>query len=228
MLREIDEIPSAARRLAAPGAQADVAALAARLRALAPPAVLTVARGSSDHAATYLSYVIGHALGLPVASVGPSLHSIWGRDLQARGTVTLAISQSGQSRDILALTEALSAAGSLTVAVTDKPDSPLARTAELRLATLAGPETAVAATKSFSNSILAGLWLAAHWAEDTALIEALLALPDRLAAMPRPAGRGCPGRWPRPKRQWCWHAGRGLAWRRKRRSSYRKHAEFSR
>lgn len=180
MSREIAEIPEAARRLAAPEARARMAEVAQRLRKLDPPALVTIARGSSDHAATYLKYVAEVTLGLPVASIGPSTVTIHDTAFRARGLAALAISQSGSSQDLTALASALSAGGADVIALTNKAGSKLAGAADEVIDIAAGPELAVAATKSFVNSIIAGMWLVALWAEDDALCTALDRLPEAL------------------------------------------------
>ncbi|MDU8946224.1 SIS domain-containing protein [Ovoidimarina sediminis] len=186
MHREIEEIPEAVARLAGPGAQEEIGTVAAGLRALDPPALLTVARGSSDHAASYLKYAVERCLGLPVASLGPSTVTVHGARFRARGLAALAISQSGASRDLAALCQALGAAGAEVTLLTNSMGSPLAETAHHVIDIRAGKEQAVAATKSFVNSVVAGLWLLAHWAKDQALADALHALPgvlrDRMSA----------------------------------------------
>lgn len=181
MRREIDEIPEAAARLASPPAQARLRAVADHLRELDPPVILTVARGSSDHAATYLKYAIEIALGRPVASVGPSVATVHGARLRSAGLAALAISQSGASQDLVALTNQLSDGGCLCIALTNTPRSPLAAALQEVIDIEAGPETAVAATKSFVNSVLAGLWIVAFWAGDDVLERALRALPAALS-----------------------------------------------
>ena len=182
MAREIDEMPEAVARLASPEAISRSKAVGAALRQLNPNAVVTVARGSSDHAATYLSYAIQTVLGRPGASVGPSVYSVYGKELRMEGLAALAISQSGGSQDISALCQSLAKSGGHVVALTNTPDSPLAATSHEVFDICAGPERAVAATKSFLNSIVAGLWLTAHWAGDTDLAEALERLPDCMRA----------------------------------------------
>ncbi len=181
MAAEIAEIPAVAARLAGPGPQAALAEIAARARRLAPPAVLTLARGSSDHAATCLAYAMMLGLGLPVASLPPSVASVNGQMLAVRGMLGLAISQSGQSPDLVASAAMLARAGAEVVVLTNRPDSPLA-VAGVAFDIAAGPEQAVAATKSFVASILAGLWLVAHWSGDRRLAAALAAMPEALDA----------------------------------------------
>ena len=89
------------------------------MRAVDPRLLVTVARGSSDHAATYLKYVAELAAGVPVASVGPSVASIYGRRLRLDGAVCIGISQSGQSPDIVEMMRSAGEGGALTVAITN-------------------------------------------------------------------------------------------------------------
>ena len=102
MAHEVAEIPRAAARFLS-GSVETVAAAAAGLRAANPGLVATIARGSSDHAATYLKYAIELAAGVPVASVGPSVASVYGRQLRLSGAACIGISQSGKSPDIVAM-----------------------------------------------------------------------------------------------------------------------------
>jgi glutamine---fructose-6-phosphate transaminase (isomerizing) len=178
MRAEIEEIPAAVRRLLAdPGALLRHAG--ERLRQADPAVIVTIARGSSDHAATYLKYAIELTAGIPVASLGPSIASIYHAPLRLNRAACLAISQSGQSPDLLALAASVRAGGALTIALTNAAASPLAVTADLAVPLNAGPENSVAATKSFVTSIVAGLAILAHWQEDMALHAALAALPGQ-------------------------------------------------
>ncbi len=182
MQREIAEIAAAAERLARPENRARSQRIAAELRAISPPVVLTVARGSSAHAATYLGSVIQKILRIPTAHVGPSISTVYNVDLQAQGLVALALSQSGTSADIVQLAASLKWTGGHVVALTNTTGSPLAKASSRVLDIAAGPENAVAATKSYANSIIAGLWLIADWGEDEAMGKALERLPEALAA----------------------------------------------
>lgn len=179
MRREILEIPEAAQRLldASGGALAE-AGLA--LRRLDPPFLSTVARGSSDHAASLLKYAIELTAGLPVASLGPSIASIYGARLKLGGSACIAISQSGKSPDIVAMAEAARAGGAITVAITNTPGSPLALASDHAIDIMAGTEKSVAATKTFVNSALAGLLLLTHATGDDELLGALHRLPEHL------------------------------------------------
>jgi glucosamine--fructose-6-phosphate aminotransferase (isomerizing) len=181
MRREIAEIPAAVARLLDLGA-GPVAAAAEAMRAADPALLVTVARGSSDHACTYLKYASELLLGLPVASVGPSVASVYGARLRLGGAVCLSVSQSGASPDIVAMTRGARAGGALTVALTNDAGSRLAAEAEQVIDICAGPERSVAATKTFVTSALAGLWLLAEVKGDAALLAAIRDLPAALEA----------------------------------------------
>jgi glucosamine--fructose-6-phosphate aminotransferase (isomerizing) len=180
MRREINEIPDAVERLLSEGAGA-VTATAAEIRDLAPSYLLSVARGSSDHASTYLKYASELLLGLPMASVGPSVKSIYGVDLNCAGALSISVSQSGKSPDIVQLTSAFRDKGAYTVAITNDATSPLAEASAAVLPIHAGPELSVAATKTFVTSLVAGLWLLAEIKQDAELLEAIRKLPGHLA-----------------------------------------------
>ncbi|WP_395542518.1 SIS domain-containing protein [Neotabrizicola sp. sgz301269] len=176
MLREVAEIPEVtARFLRDSGADVEKAALT--LRNLDPALVITVARGSSDHAATYLKYAVELLAGIPVASVGPSVASVYGRPLRLQGAACLGISQSGRSPDIVEMMRAAGSGGAATVAITNFADSPMAQVSAHCLPLRAGTEQSVAATKTFVTSVLAGLALLAAWRQDAELAAALQDLP---------------------------------------------------
>ncbi|MGB3407244.1 MAG: SIS domain-containing protein [Jannaschia sp.] len=179
MRREIIEIPNAVDRLLRLGA-ADIRTAADALRARPPVFMTTVARGSSDHVTTYLKYCCEMLLGVPVVSVGPSIASIYKRPLHLRQSAILAVSQSGMSPDIVETARMARAGGALTIAITNHIDSPLAQGACHTVNLHAGQEQSVAATKTFVNSAVAGLWLLAEFAENDALVAAIGDLPDAL------------------------------------------------
>ena len=180
MRREIEEIPEAVARLFDGGAD-ETRAVAAEIARRDPRFLVSVARGSSDHACTYLKYASELLFGLPMASVGPSVASIYGVPLRADGALCIAVSQSGKSPDIVDLARAARDSGAYTVAITNDTGSPLAGAASATLCLHAGPELSVAATKTFVTSLVAGLWLMAEWKRDEALIAAIHALPELLA-----------------------------------------------
>ncbi len=142
--------------------------------------LVTVARGSSDHAATYARYLLETRLGVPTSSAAPSVASLYATHSHLRGALLLAISQSGRSPDLLATVHAARAVRARTVALVNDETSPLAAAADHVVPLSAGPETGVAATKSFITSLAAIAWLAADWAGDRELLDALHELPSLL------------------------------------------------
>ena len=180
MRREINEIPQAAARVLERSAPA-IAAAGKTLAARDPRFFVTVARGSSDHAALFLKYAIELTAGRPVASLGPSLASIYGARLKLEGGAAIAISQSGKSPDIVAMAEGATRGGAVSIALTNTLPSPLAEACTHALDISAGPEISVAATKSYVNSIVAGLAVLAEWTGDAALARAVADLPEQFA-----------------------------------------------
>lgn len=180
MAREVAEIPQATQRFLTESA-AQIQAAATAMRQANPNLIVTVARGSSDHAATYLKYAVELLAGIPVASVGPSIASIYGRPLHLSNAACIGISQSGKSPDIVAMTEAARAGGALTIAITNFADAPMAQAAAHCLPLAAGEEKSVAATKTFVSSVVAGLALLAEWQDDATLRTAVADLPRAFA-----------------------------------------------
>jgi glucosamine--fructose-6-phosphate aminotransferase (isomerizing) len=153
-----------------------------RLRAADPHAAISNARGSSDHAATYLKYLLEITIGRPLASVGPSIASIYSGNFRLAGQLCVTISQSGASTDLVMLQQAAARGGALTLAFVNEIESPVARQAELLAPLQAGPERAVAATKTFVASLVAAATIVAAWGEDDVLLSAIEALPGPLQA----------------------------------------------
>ncbi len=179
MRQEIDEIPDAASRLLS-SASGDLQAAGKALRAFDPAFLITIARGSSDHAAHFLKYAIEQQAGRAVASIGPSLASIYGKSLKLDKAAAISVSQSGKSPDIVALAQSAAAAGALTISLTNTRPSPLSDACAHAIDINAGPELAVAATKSFFNSVLAGLAVLAEWTVDADLQRSIRQLPEKL------------------------------------------------
>ena len=159
-----------------------VEALAARLAEAPRDVALTVARGSSDHAASYFASLTMSRLGVPVASLPMSVATLQQAPLRVRGQLAIAFSQSGKSPDLIGTMVALRDAGALTVAAVNAPGSPLAAACEWDLPLSAGPELSVAATKSYIAMLSLSAQLVAHWQRDEALLGALRTLPDALRA----------------------------------------------
>jgi len=180
MRREIREIPEAVGRLLTES-RTKVARVASALRDHDPDLILTIARGSSDHAATFFKYACELMLGIPVTSVGLSTSSIYGARFRLRRAACIALSQSGQSPDVVTAARAATEIDALSFAVTNTPTSPLAGVCRHELPLCAGPEVSVAATKTFVTSLVSGLLLLSHWKGDEELLRTLDKLPSHLA-----------------------------------------------
>lgn len=179
MFREAQEGGEVVRRQRERNARV-IANLADRLRTNKPRAVVTLARGSSDHAATFARYLIETRAGILTSSASPSVGSIYSATPNLGGTMLLAISHSGRSPDLVNAAKQASANGALIVAMVNDEQSPLAQMADVLVPLCAGPERSVAASKSFIASLAAVLDLLGAWTEDSAIESALSNLPDKL------------------------------------------------
>jgi glucosamine--fructose-6-phosphate aminotransferase (isomerizing) len=145
-----------------------------QLRELAPPFAATLARGSSDQAAAFAKFLFETHGGMPTLSHAPSTGSLYHvTSPNFRGVPLIAISQSGRSPDLLAAADDARAEGAVIVALVNDASSPLAERAQIVIPVHAGPETSVAATKSFVCTLVALLHLAAEWSQDAGLLAAL-------------------------------------------------------
>lgn len=117
--------------------------------------VLLAARGSSDHAALYARYLIEVHLGIPVSLAAPSVLTRFGREVRYPRTLAIGISQSGAAPDVSEVLRSLRANGHTTLAITNTPGSRLTEEAEHSLILGAGAEQSIAATKTYSTSLLA-------------------------------------------------------------------------
>ena len=152
MAAEIAEQPAVFDAIVA--RRAELAAVAERLMAPRPRFALLAARGSSDHAASYMKYLIEILLELPAGLVSPSTTTLYGAEPDLAGVLYVTVSQSGGSPDLVEATKAARRLGALTVAVTNTPGSPLAEVAEHAVHLGAGEERAVAATKTYTATLL--------------------------------------------------------------------------
>lgn len=130
--------------------------------------VSIAARGTSDNAARYAQYLFGALTGRAVALATPALFTLYGTPPDLRRSLTIGISQSGESPDIVAVLTEARRQGAPTLAITNNPDSPLARAAEFVLPIHAGVERSVAATKTYMAQLMALAMLAAALTEDNA------------------------------------------------------------
>ena len=180
MASELQEVPDAVRRQAL-SLTGPLAALIGWSQRTKPALVMTCARGSSAHAATFAKHLFERHLGIPVAAAAPNVATIYRQRLQLKNQLLLAISQSGRSDDLTEFALMAKAAGALTAAIVNDTDSPLAAACDIVLPTAAGPELSVAATKSFVASLAMLLRVITEWKGDDALRDAIGRLPERLA-----------------------------------------------
>jgi glucosamine--fructose-6-phosphate aminotransferase (isomerizing) len=181
MAAELREAPDAVRRQPQ-GALQPLAELVRRCRRAPPRLVVTCARGSSAHAATFGKHLIERWLGIPVAAAAPNIATVYRQRLNLKDQLVLTISQSGRSDDLTEFILMAKAAGALTATIVNDTGSPLAAACDVVLPMAAGPEVSIAATKSFVTSLAMLLRFTAAWADDTAMRAAIDRLPDRLAA----------------------------------------------
>jgi glucosamine--fructose-6-phosphate aminotransferase (isomerizing) len=173
---ELFEQPAAITRLLE--RQADpIARIAAEIRARGIRWVYLAARGSSDYAGLYAKYLWGAVNRLPMALAAPSLFSIYRTPPDIDDALVVAISQSGRSPDIVSVVAEGRRQGALTVAITNDPSSPLAEASELVIDLMAGPERAVAATKTYTCQLTAVAMLSVALAEDAERWDWLRRLP---------------------------------------------------
>src|SRR6202000_3392473 len=135
-----------------------IAAVAEQVAASRPRFVLLAARGSSDHAALYAKYLVEVLLQLPAGLVSPSTTTLYGAEPDLTDVLWIAVSPSGGSPELVDGTDAARKRGALTVAVTNTSGSALNTAAELSVDVHAGAELAVAATKTYTATLL-GLYL---------------------------------------------------------------------
>jgi len=177
---EILEQPEVLARVLRAG-PARVAAVAEAIRSRDVTYAVIAARGTSDHAALYAQYVLGVRNRLPVALAAPSIVSLYGVVPRFERAVVLGISQSGASPDVVGVVSTARAQGALTVALTNEPESPLARAAEHVVDLDAGAERAVAATKTYTAELMVVALLSTALAGDDAARAELDLVPERVA-----------------------------------------------
>jgi len=179
MADELRDAPAAVRR------QVDsanaVQELIAHCRRHPPRFVVTCARGSSAHGATFGKHLFERYLGIPVVAAAPNIATVYRRRLMLEGQLLLTISQSGYSDDLVEFSRMARSAGATTVALVNDTASPLAEACDIILPVAAGPERSVAATKSFIATLAMLMRIAAAWSDDAPMAAALDRLPDRLA-----------------------------------------------
>ena len=143
--------------------------------------VLILARGTSDNAAHYLKYLIETQIGLPVGLTSPSSVTVYESKLKYSKTLVVAISQSGQSPDLVKFATAAREANAYLIAITNDDSSPLAKIAHNHFSLLAGPELAVAATKSYNAQLLISYLLVATWTDRVVNASQIISEATRIA-----------------------------------------------
>jgi len=178
---EILDQPEVARRFLARAPDV-FGPLAEAIRAHEVDHVVIAARGTSDHAAIYAQYVLGVRHALSVGLGTPSVISLYGAQPRLDRSLVIGISQSGASPDVVGVVAAGRSQGAPTLAITNDPTSPLAHAAETCVDLGAGPELAIAATKTYTTELLAVASLSAALSGDPADARALVKVPDAMAA----------------------------------------------
>jgi glucosamine--fructose-6-phosphate aminotransferase (isomerizing) len=180
MESEISEIPAVFTKLLA--SESQFTALSDLLSSNKIRSVLVLARGTSDNAAHFLKYLIETQLGLPVGLTSPSSVTIYHAKLNFDSTLVVAISQSGQSTDLVEYATAAKSAGAKLISITNDEKSPLAKLADHHLSLMAGTELAVAATKSYAAQLLASLMLVSAWSSKLTNYKSVVAAASELLA----------------------------------------------
>ena len=142
--------------------------------------VLIASRGTSSNAARYAQYVLGRAHRVPVMFATPSLYTIYGQPPRLDGGLVIGISQSGASPDVVSVLLEARRQGRPTIALTNDPDSPLGIAAAAVLPLEAGEERAVAATKTYLNSLGAIALLFTALGDDAVARDELARMPELL------------------------------------------------
>ena len=161
MRSEIEEIPSVFETILSHVDEITGAADLVKSREI--NSVLILARGTSDNAAHFLKYLIETQLGLPVGLTSASSVTIYNATLHFKNCLLVALSQSGQSPDLVAYAQAAKNAGALLISMTNSSESPLAKAADSHLSLHAGPELAVAASKSYAAELFASYLFVRGW-----------------------------------------------------------------
>ena len=165
MLREIAEIPRVLIDLVAHMQAEQVASELFDTQRF--DSVVILARGTSDNAGHFLKYLIETKMGLPCALASPSAATMYSAEFHYEKTLLIAISQSGQSEDLLSFARAAKQGGAYLLSITNKDDSPLANIADVHIPILAGPELAVPATKTYVAQLMASYLLVMKWIKKT-------------------------------------------------------------
>lgn len=180
MLREINEIPRILQRISSTIVENQAAINLFNTRTFT--SVIIVARGTSDNAGHYLKYLLETQLGLPVGLASPSAATMYPTTFKYENCLLIAISQSGQSIDLLTFAKAAQAGGGFLLSITNDENSPLARLSNIHLPILAGPERAVPATKSYVGQLLVSYLLIMSWAGNSVSTDTIVSSAEEIVA----------------------------------------------
>lgn len=180
METETRQAPDVAARLVA-NVSRPLTDLGARLRTLSPRVVVAAGRGSSGAASLFARYLIEQNLGVLTTSATPSLSSVYGGRVDMGDALVLAVSQSGQSPDLVEYCLTAGRQGATRIGMINADHSALSSAVDMTLPLDAGPEKSVAATKSCLAAMLMSFGLVAHWRNDAAMISAFESSPDLLS-----------------------------------------------
>lgn len=172
MLREISEIPRMLGDIA--NAMSSNQSAKNLLRDRNFDSVIILARGTSDNAGHYLKYLLETQLGLPVGLASPSAATMYPTSFKYQNCLLIAISQSGQSTDLLTFAKAAQAGGGYLLSITNDENSPLAKLSNLHLSIFAGPELAVPATKSYVGQLMVSYLLTMAWANKSPEVDSII------------------------------------------------------
>lgn len=179
---EVQEQPQVLARMFTEHA-GGIGEVVAALRRRNPSLVVFVARGTSHNAAIYGQYLVETLLRIPTSTAMPSVTTLYDRTPNWESAAVIGISQSGRSIDVDEVVAAARKQGALTVAITNDPDSPLARHSAHVLPLAAGPEQSVAATKTFTASLAMLASLIVGWGQHRDLARGLARLPETIAGV---------------------------------------------
>lgn len=154
--------------------------IAEKIRANPPHFAMTIARGSSDHAATFAKYLLETRAGIVTASAAPSVFTLYQSKLQLKNALVIGISQSGASPDVADMLAYARSSGAITIAIVNQTESALANAAEFVVPILAGKEQAVAATKTYLSTLSALIQFIAVLTQDDSLLKIINKLPAAL------------------------------------------------
>jgi glucosamine--fructose-6-phosphate aminotransferase (isomerizing) len=144
--------------------------------------VLIASRGSSSNAARYAQYLLGRAHRVPVAFATPSLFTLYEQPPRLDGALVVGISQSGESPDVVEVVREAKRQGRPSIAITNSPSSPLGLAADAVVKLEAGKEQAVAATKTYVNSLGAVALIFATTTGDAQALQELRRAPEQIQA----------------------------------------------